>query len=152
MRLRNIAFALVALSVAAGCSDGGTAPPPVSNFGALISFAFTGYPADTIRVITSNQAVIFAAQQRIAKGSGPQLIIGKIVRGAGVDARYPFHFLDDGLQLTDTAIELCDGAPMHTASEVDAFFLGSTGNSQAQSATWCPWASYPVKVDILFMD
>ena len=117
----------------------------------MVTFAFAGRPADTMVVIVNDTATVAAARRRIATGSGPQMIVGRIVRGSLLDTRYPFHFDPDSVRLADTAMELCDGAPMHTSAEVDSFFLGETGNAQAQSATWCPWSSYPIKVQTLLI-
>ena len=144
--------ALFATAGALGCSS--TVEPervalPVS---ALVTFAFTGKPADTMKVFISDTATISAAQSFIATGRGPHLLIGTIIRGAGVDTRYPFQFVPQTVRLVDAAIELCDGAPMQTSSDVDDFIQGATGNRAASSATWCPWSSYPVQVQLLLPD
>jgi hypothetical protein len=133
--------AIVWLTLAA-CGSAGTDPED----GAVVTFAFQGRP-DTLLVLITDPATITAAEARVRSGSGPNIPIGPIVRGAGIDSRYPFHFIPDSVRLAEAAIELCDGAPMKTPAEVDAFFLGSTGNPNATQAIWCPWNAYPIAVE-----
>jgi hypothetical protein len=64
-----------------------------------------------------------------------------------VDPRYPFHYIAEEVRLAELATEVCDGRLMRTSAEVDAFIAGASGNPAATSATWCPWAAYPVKVE-----
>lgn len=97
-------------------------------------------------VFVSRQQTVQAAESYVATHHGPKLIAGTIVRGAGVDTRYPFQFVPETVQLIDAAIEVCDGAPMHSASAVNDFFAASIGNRNAPAATWCPWSSYPIAV------
>ena len=89
--------ALAALTVAAlaAACDSATEPgddPPAG--GAVVTFAFDGHPADTLRVHVLDPATIAAARAYVATRSGPAIPIGPIRRGAGADTRYPFHFLD----------------------------------------------------------
>jgi hypothetical protein len=95
----------------------------------------------------TDPVTIAQAEARIATGTGPTFPIGPIARGAGTDARYPFHFLPDSVRLAELAVEACDGAPMKTAAEVDDFFEGSTGNRNAPRAVWCPWGGFPMAVE-----
>ena len=103
-------------------------------------------------VYVSDTATISAAERYVANHDGPRLVIGTIVRGAGVDQRFPFQFKSESVRLVDAAIEICDGAPMRTAADVDTFIELSTGNRQSASATWCPWSSYPIKVQRILPD
>jgi hypothetical protein len=132
-----------------GC---GSASEPVTTPPAIITFAFDGHPGDTMRVLVTNPQAIAAAQSYVATHRGPRLLSGQIVRGAGIDDRYPFQFLPETVALIDAAIELCDGAPMHTDAEVNAFFKSSLGEANAPIATWCPWSSYPIAVTGLGLD
>jgi hypothetical protein len=132
-----------------GC---GSNTEPASSASAIVTFAFTGHPADTMKVLVSREATIAAAEAYIATQRGPKLLAGIIVRGAGVDSRYPFQFLPESVQILDAAIELCDGAPMHTDAAVNVFFSTSLGNANAPTATWCPWSSYPIQVQRLLPD
>jgi len=135
-RMATLSLAVLALA----CSDQGP------DEGAIVTFAFEGRAA-TMRVLVTNDATIAQAESRIATGEGAAIPIGPIVRGAGIDGRYPFHFLPDSLELTELAIELCDGAPMTTAEQVDDFIEGSTGDRSSPRATWCPWGAYPIEVE-----
>jgi hypothetical protein len=98
-------------------------------------------------VLVTDPVTIAQAEARIANGTGPAFPIGPIVRGAGIDARYPFHFLPDSVRLAELAVEVCDGAPMKTPAEVDDFIEASTGNRSAPRAVWCPWSGFPMAVE-----
>jgi hypothetical protein len=132
-----------------GCGADSAVGPTTS---AVITFAFDGHPADTMRVLVSRQSTIAAAEAYLAKHRGPRLLAGTIVRGAGVDSRYPFQFLPESVEIIDAAIEVCDGAPMRTEASVNDFFQASLGNRNAPTATWCPWSSYPIQVQRLLLD
>lgn len=134
--------ALVCL-VLAGCPANAAQPGP--SLGAVVTFTFSGR-ADTMNVLVLDAATIRQAEQRVATGSGPRLPIGPIARGAGIDSRFPFHYLPDSIRLADLAAEVCDAAPMRTGQEVDDFVEGSTGNRNSARATWCPWNASPVAV------
>jgi hypothetical protein len=138
---------LVLLVVTAVACGGSTEPPgPVS---AIVTFAFNGDAADTMNVLVTRQSTIAAAQAYIATHRGPHLLAGTIVRGAGIDDRYPFQFVPESVEIIDAAVEVCDGTPMRTEAAVNDFFAASLGNRNAPAATWCPWSSYPIKVALL---
>jgi hypothetical protein len=142
--LRPVLFALSAAALAA-CADDGLLDPNPND--AIVTFAFEGHPADTLRVIVQDSATVAAAVSYLQTKTGPRMLIGKIARGSGVDGRYPFHFDATTVRLADMATEVCDGAPMRTTAEVTEFFALSTGSDTSTTATWCPWSSYPVKVE-----
>jgi hypothetical protein len=146
MRSRSI---LVFLTVALGCSSSSA---PANLAPAIITFAFDGHPADTMRVFVNRQQTIADAETYVATHHGPKLLAGVIVRGAGVDPRYPFQFLPETVELIDAAIASCDAAPMRTDAAVNDFFFASIGNRSAPTATWCPWSSYPIQVQRLLPD
>lgn len=133
----------LACLVLAGC--GSRAAEPAASLGAVVTFAFSGR-ADTMNVLVLDAATIRQAEQRVATGSGPRLPVGPITRGAGIDSRFPFHYLPDSIRLADLAAEVCDASPMRTAQEVDDFVEGSTGNRNSPRAIWCPWNATPVAV------
>jgi hypothetical protein len=135
--------AWLALVLAGSCSSAGSEPG--AGDGAIVTFAFQGR-TDTMLVLITDRVTIAQAETRVRTGRGAAIPIGPIVRGAGVDPRFPFHFLPDSVRLAEVAIELCDGRPMRTAAEVDDFFEGSTGHRDAPRATWCPWGAYPIAV------
>lgn len=147
--------ALVRLSIAAAAASFAactrSTEPPI-NFGAIITVAFAGYPADTMHIFVTRSATIEAAQAYVATQRGPKLIAGTIVRGAGLDERYPFQFLAPTVDIIDAAVEACDGPPMHTDTAVNDFFEHSLGSRNAPTALWCPWSSYPVAVTVLGPD
>lgn len=128
------------------CSDSAGVDSPNPPSSAVITFAFEGRPQDTILVRFNNSAAIAQATSYISTHSGPKFPIGPIFRGAGVDARYPFHYDPDSVQLAEVAIELCDGRLMRTSAEVDAFMQAYTGDPNAARAVWCPWGAYPIRV------
>ncbi len=140
--------ALLLLFVLATACDSAPSTSPVTT-GVVVTLVFDGRPADTMRVFVQSPAAIQAARDFVRTSTGPRLMSGTIVRGAGADPRFPFHFLPESIALVDTAIELCDGAPMRTPQAVDEFFLGSTGRADAQAATWCPWSSRPIAIEEL---
>ena len=146
MRTQSINLLLTALVASLAC----TATTETNRTStAVITFAFDGHPADTMRVLVSREASIAAAESYVAKHRGPRLLAGTIVRGAGVDSRYPFQFLPETVEIIDAAIEICDAAPMRTDAAVNDFFEASLGNRNAPAATWCPWSSYPIQVQRL---
>jgi|SRR5690349_11382543 hypothetical protein len=146
MRMQSLNLILTSLVASLACS-GITETNRTST--AVITFAFDGHPADTMRVLVSREATIAAAQSYIAKHRGARLLAGTIVRGSGVDSRYPFQFLPESVEIIDAAIEICDGAPMRSDAAVNDFFQASLGNRNAPTATWCPWSSYPILVQRL---
>lgn len=112
---------------------------------AVVTIAWTSRP-DSMQVLVHGAAVVKAACDYVRTGTGPRIMAGRIVRGAGVDPRVPFHYLPDSLSLVDNAIELCDSKLLRTTAEVDAYFLASTGRVDAPSAPYCPWSARPVRV------
>jgi hypothetical protein len=150
MRFRGRFFSPVAaagvlvLTALAACNEDSVVGLP--DGAVEVRLAFDGYPQDTMRIAISDTAAIRLARQFVTTGQGPKLPIGRIVRGAGIDPRYPFHFEPASVQFADFAIEVCDGAPMRTDSAVVEFMKGSTGEDNPTSATWCPWGAYPVAV------
>ena len=142
--MKRFTLALAAVAVAA-CSS--VSAPGSDVRAAILTVVFDARPADTLLVLVSDSATIARAESYIATRSGPRMISGRIVKGAGVDTRYPFHFEPESVQLVDLATEVCDGAPMRTVQEVNNYFEGSTGSASSPSAPWCPWSSYPIAVE-----
>jgi len=112
----------------------------------MLTVVFDGHPSDTMVVLATEPATIAAAEAYVRTGTGPRLVTGQIVRGAGVDPRYPFHFVPESVRLADFAMEICDGAPMRTSKDLDDFFGWATGSPNSPTAPWCPWGSSPVGV------
>lgn len=118
---------------------------PLPQGGAIVTFAFSATD-DTLDVLVLDSATIEQARQYVETGEGPRMPIGPIVRGTGIDPRYPFHYKPADMRLNDLAMEVCDGRPMRTAEEVSEFFELATGNRNSAEATWCPWGARPVAV------
>jgi hypothetical protein len=148
-RFSRALSAALAMTTAVACTSD---TAPATSVSAIVTIAFTGYPADTMKVLVSREAAIAAAESYVATHRGPRLLAGTIVRGAGVDDRYPFQFVPESVEFIDAAIEACDGAPMRTEAAVNDFFGASLGNRNAPVATWCPWSSYPILVQRLLPD
>ena len=113
---------------------------------AVVTMVWRARP-DSMRVLVQGAATIRAACAYVDTQSGPHIMVGRIVRGAGVDPRVPFHYLPDSIALVDAAIELCDSGLLRTPADVDAYFLGSTGRADAPSAPYCLWGAPPVLVE-----
>ena len=111
-----------------------------------VVLAFDGYPQDTMRIAITDTAAIRLARAFVNTGQGPRMPVGRIVRGSGIDPRYPFHYEPGSVQFADVATEVCDCAPMRTDSAVLEFMKGATGEANPTSAIWCPWGAYPVEV------
>lgn len=154
MRYKLPSYFITAGALAlAACSDSISEPTKGGQDGALVSFAFEGHPADTLKVWITDSASLAAAERYVqTKTGGPKMVTGTIERGFGFDTVHPFRFRPETVRLVDFAIEICDGAPMRSAAEVDQFFEWSTGSRTSATATYCPWASYPVKVERLYID
>jgi hypothetical protein len=147
-----LCLSLIAPLALGGCGGGDPASPRALGPAAEVSFAFTGRPADTLRVLVRGEGAIADVRAFLATRDGPRIPAGTIARGAGLDPRYPFHFLPESVQLVDAAIELCDGAPMRTAGAVDEYMRGATGEANPQQAPWCPWSAYPVSLTVVAED
>lgn len=111
-----------------------------------VVLAFDGFPQDTMRIAITDTSAIRLVREYVSTKQGPKLPIGRIVRGSGIDRRYPYHYEPESVRFADFAMELCDGAPMRTDSAVVEFMRGATGQANPTSATWCPWAAYPIAV------
>jgi hypothetical protein len=143
MRNKNMKRFLLGLSsLVAACGD---ATSPIPEGGAVVTFAFSA-TRDTLDVLVLDSTTIAQAERRVATGEGPRMPVGPIVRGAGLDRRYPFHYVPGEVRLADLAAEVCDGRPMRNPVDVDDFFELSTGNRAAHSAIWCPWGATPISV------
>ena len=147
--IRRLMLAAPSLVVAACSSTEASEPMPVDATAAVLTVVFPSRPADTIDVLVTDPATIAAAETFVRTHTGPKLVSGRIVRGAGTDSRYPFHFIPESVQIVDAAIEICDGALMRTTHELDQFFTWSTGDQNSPSAPWCPWESQPIAVQRL---
>jgi hypothetical protein len=134
-------------ALVAACSSAETSEPvPVDANAAVITVVFPSHRADTLDVIVTDPATIAAAESFVRTHTGPKLVSGRIVRGAGMDSRYPFHFIPESVKLVDAAMEICDGEPMRSTQALDLFFEWSTGDRSSASAPWCPWESQPIAV------
>lgn len=123
----------------AACHD---VTPPTAK-AAVLTFTFDTSPLprsqwETMRVFVTNPATVLRAWQYLRNPSVPVFPLGKIVRGPGVDPRYPFHYLPETVVLTEGAAVGCDWPLMHTPHDVNSFMRAVAGDSLAPEATWCP--------------
>jgi hypothetical protein len=138
------AAGVLVLATLVACDSDNTVGLPA---GAVeVRLAFDGYPQDTMRIAITDTTAIRMAREFVNTGQGPRMPVGRIVRGSGIDARYPFHYEPGSVHFADFATEVCDGAPMRTDSAVVEFMRGATGAPNPASAIWCPWGAYPVEV------
>jgi len=134
---------LLGMTILLACRDSASDP---ALPGTVVLFTFgSASPADTLRVEIRDAATRGTVQAVLESRSAAHIPIGPILRGAGTDPRYPFHFDPDSVRMTEVAAEVCDALPMRTPAQVDSFIGGSTGNPSARSATWCPWAATPYR-------
>ncbi len=138
------AAAVLALATLLACDSDSVVGLPEGA--AEVVLAFDGYPQDTLRIAITDTAAIRLAREYVTTKQGPRMPVGRIVRGRGIDPRYPFHYEPASVRFADLAAEVCDGAPMRTDSAVLEFMRGATGEENPTSATWCPWGAYPVEV------
>jgi len=137
------AAVLAMLTLVACDSDNATGLPD----GAVeVVLAFDGFPEDTMRIAITDTSAIRMARDFVSTRQGAKLPIGRIVRGSGIDHRYPYRYEPASVRFADFAMEVCDGAPMRTDSAVVEFMRGASGETNPTSATWCPWAAYPIAV------
>lgn len=151
MRIFVLVSGLAVVSVvglACGSPTGISSPCMVDSkaTAAVVTMVWRGRP-DSLRVFVKGATTIRAACAYVSTQSGPYIMSGRIVRGVGVDAKIPFHYLPDSIALVDVAIELCDSALLRTPADVDAYFVGSTGRVDAPSAPYCPWGARPTLVE-----
>jgi hypothetical protein len=139
-----LAVGVLALTTLLACSSDD--PLGLPDGAVEVVLAFDGFPQDTMRIAITDTSAIRLAREYVSTKQGPKLPIGRIVRGSGIDRRYPYRYEPESVRFADFAMELCDGAPMRTDSAVVEFMRGATGEANPTSATWCPWAAYPIAV------
>ena len=57
-----------------------------------VVLAFDGYPQDTMRIAITDTSAIRLAREFVNTKQGPRMPVGRIVRGRGIDPRYPYHY------------------------------------------------------------
>ena len=144
--MKHYILALLSALALGACSSSDLIDPTLGASGAVLTVVFPSRPSDTLDVFITDSATIAAAEAFVSTNEGSHMLSGRIRKGAGWDAGYPFHYIPESVRLVDVAMEICDGAPMKTARDVDDFFGWSTGDADSESAPWCPWESKPVKV------
>lgn len=135
---------VLALATIVACDDDTIVGLPEGAVEVVL--AFDGYPQDTMRIAITDTTAIRMAREFVNTKQGPRMPVGRIVRGRGLDPRYPYHYDPASVHFADFATEVCDGAPMRTDSAVVEFMRGATGLQNPTSATWCPWGAYPIQV------
>lgn len=89
------------------------------------------------RAVTEDPQVLAAARAQLTKPAHERnlFISGAIERGSGGhNLLWRWHFVPDGWQLTEAAIELCDGNAVLVDQAVD-YWVDVVGS-------FCPWGSY----------
>ena len=138
------AAGVLALATLLACDDDTIVGLPEGAVEVVL--AFDGYPQDTMRIAITDTTAIRLAREFVNAKQGPKMPVGRIVRGRGIDPRYPYHYEPASVHFADFATEVCDGAPMRTDSAVVEFMRGATGEQNPTSAIWCPWGAYPIEV------
>ena len=117
-RQRLIAAALLALAGSA-CGDSPTSPSDT----VVVTF---GVVSETFRVQLVDERQIELARAAQAGGTA-RIPNGRIVAGRGVNSGWSWHLED--VELTEVAIELCDGRPSDVERQ----------GSQFGGGRFCPW-------------
>jgi len=89
------------------------------------------------RAVTEDPSIVAAARAELSKPIHERnwFIGGAIERGGGGhNLAWRWHFVPDGWQLTEAAIELCDGNAVLVDQAVD-YWVDVVGS-------FCPWGSY----------
>jgi hypothetical protein len=89
------------------------------------------------RAVTEDPEMLAAARAELRKPvhERNRFISGAIERGSGGhNLVWRWHFVPDGWQLTEAAIELCDGNAVLVDQAVD-YWVDVVGS-------FCPWGSY----------
>ncbi len=129
--LRRTTVAVLASACLVSCGGGSDSPSPVT-----FAFRLHGLPAsEEFRATTSSPAVIARArsQLQLPQSERQLFAIGRISPGnGGHNLRWSWHF--SGLDLVESAIELCDGRPSMVEANLD-YWLNTVGS-------FCPWTSF----------
>jgi hypothetical protein len=127
-----ILLTLLVAAVSWSCS-GPTIPLPEE--GTIVRFAFTRSPEDTIRVLVRRAETISRAREVLDGRSTANILGGIIVRGAGVDPQYPWHFDPDRVVLGEAIIGCVGGTTMRTEQEVEDFFAAKPSGKYCEAVT-----------------
>jgi hypothetical protein len=113
----------------------------------VIHFTFTDHPSDTLQVLVLDPATVMAAEAYLRSGRGPHVPSGPIRRGAGLDPRWPFHFVEHEVRMVEVSSPDCDAPPMRSSDDVETYFA-SSADREALQAPWCPSTAVPIDVDV----
>lgn len=131
-------LALLAFASLLGGCDGGSSDTGVPPGHVLFHFKMTGDTSgiQDFRAATNDPDVINGARAQIALPPQDRrlFIIGAIDRGnAGHNLSWNWHFVPGQWQLTEVAIELCDGNAVLVSQAVD-YWVDEVGQ-------FCPWGA-----------
>lgn len=136
--LAPISILALSLGLAAGCASP-TAPSPDLKGGVVAVFETVG---ERFSVFVRNPTAV-ERLIRICNGASlGQIPNGRIRRGAGAgnhNAPRGWHLDPDEIEIVDTAIEVCDGAPSYVDANI-AEYVDVVGR-------YCPWGARLVKLD-----
>ncbi|MGD2217906.1 MAG: hypothetical protein PVJ64_14205 [Gemmatimonadales bacterium] len=132
MQPARFASTVIILSAVLACKGDSTEPDQSGMF----LFALDGLPGQFVAQ-TSDPTVLeeARAQLRLPLQQRDLFINGPIAAGNGDhNLDWSWHFVPDEWDLTEAAIEVCDGTPDAVESDLDRW-LNEVGH-------FCPWRSY----------
>jgi glucose/arabinose dehydrogenase len=134
--------ALAALAVIASCvslADAATTRELV-----LFTVAVRGAPGEEFVVATDDPGLIERCRAELERPADERDLfpIGTLVAGhGGFNTAWTWHLDPDGWDLTEAAIELCDGRPSYVEEHLEAW-LDEVGS-------YCPWGGYLVREGVV---
>lgn len=134
-RLAAVALAMATTASTCTISSG----DDDSSSGVVFHFKMHGDVSGVqdFRAVTEDPQILAAARAELRKPAHERALFinGAIERGnGGHNLAWRWHFVPDGWQLTEVAIELCDGNAVLVDQAVD-HWVDDVGS-------FCPWGSY----------
>ena len=99
-----------------------------------------GVPGEQLVVATDDAELIARCRAELERPADQRDLfpIGTVVAGhGGFNTRWTWHLDADGWDLTEAAIELCDGRPSHLEEHLESWL--------AEVGSYCPWGGYLVR-------
>lgn len=132
MTLRFISLVLAVSVIIFGCDSSGGSPGDDTRY---FRFVHTS-DSSTYVAATTDSAALAQVEAQLQKPfeQRTKFISGPIAHGdGGHNDGYPWHFVEGEWQLTQVAVEVCDGHPTYVSQNVD-YFVEEVGR-------YCPWSS-----------
>jgi hypothetical protein len=147
MHYGNKWILLLPLTLFAGCDDMSFGSPPMDDSPGEVTFLFKMHGDVTggqdFRAVTDDAEVIAMVrdQLQLPENERNLFIIGPIDRGNdGHNFDWNWHFVPAEWELTEFAIELCDGNAVLVSQDVD-YWVDTVGQ-------FCPWGSYVAREEL----